>query len=414
MSDAPPRFVVVGVGADGWDGLTRAAHDELASATTVIGSARQLDLVAGHVDAQLVPWRSPMSEHLDELVHTQAAGQVHVVASGDPMFHGVGASIVARVGTDAVRVVPAVSSASIAAARMGWDLARTDVISLVRASPPTILAHAGDGRRMLVLSRDEQTPAQVAKVLSDNSFGDTALTVLEQLGGSDERRYGGTARDWNHQPGDALNVVALDVRGPATTRTPGLDDAAYHHDGQLTKQVVRSVTVCALAPSGGQVLWDVGAGSGSIAIEWLRAEHSSRAIAFEIASARTERISANAARHGVVDRLQLRGAAPGAFDAAPAPDTVFIGGGLTRHVFDAAWARLRPHGRLVANAVTVENQMLLAELFATHGGTMTRLGVERAEPLGTMTTWRPALPIVQWTVDKADTVDTVDKGADDS
>lgn len=398
MSDGSPRFVIVGVGADGWDGLTRAAHRELASATTIVGSARQLDFVAGRVGARLVRWRSPMSEHLDELV-ARDDGQLHIVASGDPMFHGVGASIVARAGADAVRVIPTVSSASLAAARMGWDLARTDVVSLVRAAPSAVLADAGGGRRVLVLSRDERTPAEVAKVLSDNSFGDTTVTVLEQLGGPAERRYSGSAAAWSHPPGDPLNVLALEVRGPALTRTPGLDDTAFEHDGQLTKRVVRAVTVSALAPGGGQVLWDVGAGSGSIAIEWLRTERFSRAIAFESVTARAGRIASNAARHGVGDRLRIEGAAPATFGSAPDPDTVFIGGGLTRELFDAVWARLRPSGRLVVNAVTVENQTLLAELFAAHGGRMTRLAVEHAAPLGSRTTWRPALPIVQWVVD---------------
>ncbi|GAB18481.1 precorrin-6Y C5,15-methyltransferase [Gordonia effusa NBRC 100432] len=400
MSGGVPRFVVVGIGADGWDGLTRPAQDELTSATTIIGSSRQLSLLAGHVTARTVPWRSPMSAHLDELIADDSAAFTHIVASGDPMFHGVGASIVARVGRDGVRVIPAVSSVSLAAARMGWDLARTEVVSLVSASPQTILASASHGKRVLVLSRDQHTPAQVAEILARNSFAGSTLTVLEQLGGSDEKMYSATAGSWASPSGDPLNVVALEMSGPSRRLAPGLPDDDFDHDGQLTKHVVRAVTVGALAPTGGQVLWDIGAGSGSVAIEWLKTDISSRALAFESHPERAERIASNAARHGVADRLSIVGSAPESFDQAPAPDTVFIGGGLTRTVLDEVWLRLGAGGRLVINAVTVENQSLLAESFAAQGGTLTRLGVEHAAPLGTMTTWRPALPIVQWVVEK--------------
>nr|WP_312870294.1 precorrin-6y C5,15-methyltransferase (decarboxylating) subunit CbiE [Gordonia asplenii] len=475
------RFVVVGIGADGWEGLTRAAQNELAGATTILGSPRQLAMLDGHVSATIVPWRSPMNEHLDELAprssgeegssevralrspgeevtgspsaeasvrvrdlrtpSAEASSRVpdlrspsaeasvrvralrspsaeaslrasvyrgagdpthptHILASGDPMFHGVGASIIARVGADAVRVIPAVSSASLAAARLGWDLARTQVVSLVTASPSTILAHASGGTRLLVLSRDARTPSNIAELLCDNHFGASSMTVLEQLGGPAERIRSDRADVWKAPDVDPLNIVALQLRGPKRIATPGLDDTAYDHDGQLTKRVVRALTVSALAPSDGQLLWDVGAGSGSVGIEWLRVERSSRAIAFETVTTRAGRITGNAARHGVADRLTIVGAAPAAFSKAPDPDTVFVGGGLDRTLFDAAWARLRPGGRLVVNAVTVENQTLLATLFAEFGGTMTRLGIEQAGPLGTMTTWRPLLPIVQWVVEK--------------
>lgn len=398
-------FVVVGIGADGWDGLTRYAQDELSTATTIIGSPRQLAMLAGRVGAAVTEWRSPMRAHLEELVGRHVAQQtdaIHVVASGDPMFHGVGASIVKLVGADAVRVIPAVSSASLAAARLGWDLARTEVLSLVTASPTTVLAHASDGARLLVLSRDAQTPTQVAELLRDNGFGSTAMTVLEQLGGPGERIGSGRADSWAVADTDPLNIVALEFSGPRKVVTPGLDDSAYDNDGQLTKQAVRAMTVCALAPTGGQQLWDVGAGSGSVCVEWLRAERTNRATAFESVPERAERIARNAARHGVGDRISVIGGAPASFAAAPDPDTVFVGGGFSRAVFDAVWARLRPGGRLVVNAVTIENQTLLAELFAAHGGTMTRFGVEHAMPLGRMTTWRPTLPIVQWVVERVE------------
>ncbi|MFW0790688.1 precorrin-6y C5,15-methyltransferase (decarboxylating) subunit CbiE [Gordonia sp. CPCC 205333] len=400
MSGGARRFIVVGIGADGWDGLSRRAQDELTGATTIIGSSRQLSLLSGQVSARTVRWQSPMSAHLDEVLADESAGDVHIVASGDPMFHGVGASIIARLGRDAVLVLPAVSSVSLAAARMGWDLARTEVVSLVSSSASSVLAVASHAKRVLVLSRDQNSPAQLAKVLADNGFGSSTLTVLEQLGGPREDKYSATADSWTLAPGDPLNVVALEISGPLHARTPGLPDDVYHHDGQLTKQVIRAVTVCALAPTGGQILWDIGAGSGSVGIEWLRSDTSSRATAFESDPTRAERIAVNAARHGVGDRLVIVGSAPESFDHAPDPDAIFIGGGFTRGVLADAWQRLTVGGRLVVNAVTVENQSLVAESFAAYGGTMTRLGVEYAAPLGSMTTWRPALPIVQWVVER--------------
>lgn len=395
-----PRFVVVGIGADGWDGLSHTAQRELASATTIYGSTRQLELLTNRVNAPKVSWRSPMTAHLDEVASSSEGSVVHILASGDPMFHGVGASLIARVGADRVRVIPSVSSATLAAARMGWELARVDVVSLVTAPVETILSHADGGRRLLVLCRDASTPAAVAKALADNGFGESALTVLEELGGPNENAIRGVARDWTMTDGHPLAVIALECGGPRVSIAPGLDDDLFENDGQLTKQTVRAVTVSALAPASNQTLWDIGAGSGSISIEWLRLARGGRAVAFESAPERVSQIQRNAQRHGVSDRLTVVGAAPNACDQAPPPDTVFIGGGLRTEVFDAAWSRLEVGGRLVANAVTIENQALLVELRQRHGGRLTRLNVENAAPLGTMTTWRPALPIVTWVVDK--------------
>lgn len=404
------RYVVVGIGADGWRGLSDHARDELRGATVIYGSRRQLDLLTdggpGRVRAELRPWRSPMSGHLAEVLGTDHPGVVHVVASGDPMFHGVGSSVVAAVGPERVRVIPAPSSVSLAAARLGWDLADTRVLSAVRAEPPVVVPALADGRRIIVLSRDGQTPAAVAAELVTHGFGESSMTVLEQLGGPAERITEAPARQWvgTATPPvpdpDPLNVIALDCAGPRGGSGAGLPDDAFDHDGQITKSPIRALTVAALQPGGRQVLWDIGSGSGSVAIEWLRADTDGRAVAFERDPDRAERLRHNARRHGVGDAVDVRGGVPDALAGAPRPDVVFVGGGLGDDILDRVWAVLPEGGRLVVNAVTLETQGLLARRHAELGGTLRRVALETAEPLGTMTTWRPSLPIVQWLVTK--------------
>lgn len=394
------RFVVVGIGEDGWAGLTDAARDELLSAEIVYGSSRQVALVSHGADqsrTRLVAWRSPMSEHLAEVLADPPVALVHVLASGDPMFHGVAASIVRQVGADRVTVVPHVSSASLACARLGWDLAGTRIVSAVTGPPEAIVAHLSGGRRILVLSRDQHTPSQVLTIVRDNGFGDSQVTILQRLGGPAERIVSADGDTTNVDP---LNIVAVDCRGPRRPATPGLPDGEYENDGQLTKEPVRALTVCALRPGGAQLLWDVGGGSGSIAIEWLRADADGRAVAFEADPARAERLTRNADRHGVAHRLQVAGKAPEALAGHDAPDAVFIGGGLSERMVEQCWETMAPGGRLVANGVAIESQNLLTGAAARYGGTLRRFSIETATPLGSLTTWRPALPIVQWVADK--------------
>ncbi|MXP22127.1 precorrin-6y C5,15-methyltransferase (decarboxylating) subunit CbiE [Gordonia sp. HNM0687] len=392
-------FVVVGIGADGWDGLGRRARDELTGAEFIIGSRRQLDLLPD-LPARREAWSSPMSAHLQRLLTDDHDGVRHILASGDPMFHGVGTTIVRAVGADRVRVLPTVSSAALACARLGWDLTDVRVVSLVTHDVSTLSDELDDDRDLLILSRDESTPSDVAKLLIANGFGWSAMTVLEQLGGTDERVVRGVARTWTEPPGDPLNLIAVGCVGPHRSRAPGRPDDGYAHDGQITKQPIRAVTVSALAPSRRQLLWDIGSGSGSVVIEWLRAEPTGRAVSFEIDPDRRDRLHDNAVRHGVHERLTTLGAAPDDCAMAPEPDAVFIGGGLDDALLTAVWDLIPAGGRLVANAVTLENQTLLTEWYAQHGGSLRRHMVETAAPLGSMTTWRPALPIVQWVVER--------------
>jgi precorrin-6Y C5,15-methyltransferase (decarboxylating) len=396
--------VVVGIGADGWDGLAAPARAEIERAEVLLGSVRQLAFVPASVPAQRVPWPSPLSEALPGLIEQQAGRAAVVLASGDPMLSGIGTTLSRLLGTDRVRVVPAPSSVSLACARLGWAVEETAVVSLVGRPLDLLHPHVQPGRRLLVLGSDAGTPAQVASLLADRGYGPSVVTVLGNLGGADETVRTGTAADWS-QAAPALAVTAVECRADAGTiplpTTPGLPDDAYESDGQLTKSDVRAVTLARLVPVPGRLLWDVGAGSGSIGIEWMRTHPACRAVAVEASAERAERITRNAARLGV-PYLQVRhGSAPEALGQLSRPDAVFIGGGLTTPGLpEACWDALPSGGRLVANAVTVESEAVLAAWFARVGGDLVRIGVQHAEPVGRFTGWKPAMPVTIWSVTK--------------
>jgi precorrin-6Y C5,15-methyltransferase (decarboxylating) len=300
------------------------------------------------------------------------------------------------IGAERVTVLPHVSSVTLACARLGWAVQDTEVISLMTAEPHTAVRRGGQA---VVLSRDGAGPATLARLLAGGGRGDSELTVLEQLGGPAERRRDATAREWAaNPPGDVddLNVVAVRYL-PDDARLSVLPDDAFAHDGQITKQSMRAVTLAALAPRAGELLWDVGAGSGSIAIEWCRSGSRCRAVVFERDEQRRKRIAENVLTHGVV--VDVRGEAPGAFDDAPQPSAVFIGGGLTQPgLLEACYERLPAGGRLVANAVTAESEAVLAQWYSRVGGELRRFQHYNGEPLGAFTGWRPAMPVTQWSV----------------
>ena len=320
------RIIVVGIGADGMTGLAPAARDELARATVVYGSRRQLDLLDDSVAAVRREWPSPLLPALPTLFDS-TEGDVHVVASGDPLLHGIGATLIRLLGGDRVVVLPHVSSVTLACARLGWAVQDTEVISLVTAEPHTAVRRGGQA---VVLCRDGAGPATLARLLTETGRGDSELSVLEQLGGPAERRRDAVARDWAANPPadvDDLNVVAVRYL-PDERVTQVLPDDAFAHDGQITKQSMRAVTLAALAPRPGELLWDVGSGSGSIAIEWCRGGSGCAAVAFERDEQRHKRIAANAVAFGVT--VDVRGEAPQAFEDTPEPSAIFIGGGLTQ------------------------------------------------------------------------------------
>jgi precorrin-6B C5,15-methyltransferase / cobalt-precorrin-6B C5,C15-methyltransferase len=394
-------ITVVGIGADGWGGLSPVARHALGAADVVLGSARQLALLPGSA-ADRVPWPTPMLPAVEPLLAEHAGRRVCVLASGDPMLFGIGGTLVRLFGPAALRVVPHPSSVSLACARLGWPIEDVEVVSLVGRPVESLLVLPD--RRVLVLSADGETPVRVAALLSALGFGPTTMTVLEDLGGPGERRQEGTAATWDATVG-GLNVVALETRAaPGVTafgRTPGLPDDAYEHDGQLTKREVRAVSLAALAPLPGRLLWDVGAGAGSVAIEWMRTHPSCRAVALEWRTERVARIGRNASLLGVPGLRVVHGRAPEALADLPTPDAVFIGGGLTGDgVVEACWAALPVGGRLVANVVSLESEAVLARWQATVGGTLTRLEVARAAPVGGFTGWKPMMPVTQWEVAK--------------
>lgn len=387
-------IVVVGIGADGMAGLAETSCSELRSAAIIYGSKRQLDLLDDTVAAPRRQWPSPMLPALQTLLDDHT-GDIHVVASGDPLLHGIGGALTRLYGPDKVRVLPHVSSVTLACARMGWNVHDTEVISLVTAQPRTAVRRGGQA---IVLSKSAATPKELAALLTTHGRGAAEISVLENLGGPDERRRDGSARDWAEDAArdvDDLNVIA--VRYLPDERISPLRDDAFVHDGQITKQGIRAVTLAALAPRPGERLWDIGAGSGSISVEWCLSWRGCTAVAFERDEQRRRNLDFNATEFGV--SIDARGDAPDAFDGAEPPAAIFIGGGLTQAgLLDACLDTLPPAGRLVANAVTMESEAVLAQAYSRVGGQLRRFQHYQGDQLGDFTGWRPQYPVSQWTV----------------
>ena len=398
-------LTVIGIGEDGLDGLSRAARTLVEQAEVLVGGERHLALVP-RGRAPRIAWRQPLAESLPEIA-AQEGRRVVVLASGDPLWYGVGTLLLRRFGREAMLVLPAPSAFSLAAARMGWPLAECTPLTLHGRPLARLALFLQPGARLLILSEDGTTPATAAAFLSARGWGESVLTVLEHMGGPRERRIQGLAATWSAARVANLNTLAVDcIAGPEArihSRLAGLPDDAYRHDGQITKRVVRAATLAALMPLTGETLWDVGAGSGSIAIEWLRGG-GGRAVAIERNPARLALIAENAALLGVPELEIVAGEAPAALAELPAPDAVFLGGGTgTPGLFEQAWSRLRLGGRLVANAVTLAGEARIAAWHAAHGGRLTRIAVSEAEPLGGGHAWRPLMPVTQLSLAKART-----------
>jgi len=393
---AAERITVIGIGADGWPGLPEPVRAVLHAADVVIGAPRQLELLPEIVGQQRHAWPSPLRAGLAGLFEELTGQRVVALASGDPLLSGVGSTLIEVFGAEHVTVVPTVSSVTLARARLGWS---AESVVVIRAGDVhAVLRELAPGRRVLVLSADESTPAQLAALLADRGFGDSRMVVLGDLGGTAESRLDTTPRTFDGRA-PRLNIVALELAGPpASSWAAGLPDQAYQHDGQLTKRDLRASALARLAPAPGQLLWDVGAGAGSIGIEWLRAHPSCRAIAVESEAARAQRIAANARNLGVPTLRVVCDEAPQALAGLPVPDAIFVGGGLSRPgVLDACLVTLRrPGGRLVAHGVTLETETQLVKAYQQHGGELSRIHVEHAAPLGAFTGWTPARAVTQW------------------
>jgi precorrin-6Y C5,15-methyltransferase (decarboxylating) len=392
-----PSITVVGLGADGWAGVPEETRRLLLEAPVVLGGERHLALLPAVPGQVRDAWPSPLRDGLPDLLERYAGRELVALASGDPLVSGIGSTLIDLLGPDAVRVVPALSSVALARARMGWPAETVEVVSVVGRDAHAVLRTLAPGHRVLVLSSDASTPAEVAALLSAAGYGESSLTVLSDLGSTQESRRDGVAGSWS---GDApaLNVVALALVGPVVGPwTGGLPDDAFEHDGQLTKRDLRASALARLAAQPGQLLWDVGAGAGSVGIEWMRAHPTCAAVAVEADAARAERVRGNAARLGVPSLRVVHGRAPEALAGLPAPDAVFVGGGATgAGVVPACLDALRPGGRLVMHGVTLETEALLARLHAEYGGELTRIHVEHAGAIGSFTGWTPARAVTQW------------------
>lgn len=395
---------VVGFGAAGWDSLAPAQRTLVLAAGRVLGGRRHLDLLPPVPGQQRLAWPADLRAALPGLVAGHQERPVVVLASGDPLLAGVGATLVEVLGPQAVRIHPHVSSVALAAARLGWSADSYALVRLRGDDVDLVRRELFHGRRVLVLSRDAGTPAELAALLVEDGYGESTLTVLGDLGAPDESRREVVARDW-HGAAPDLHVVAVQcVAGPeaaAGSLGPGLPDTAFDHDGQLTKRDLRASALAHLQPRPGQLLWDVGAGAGSVGIEWMRSHPSCRAVAVEQHEPRAKRVRGNATRLGVPGLVVVVGTAPEALAGLAAPDAVFVGGGAGQQTLDVAWAALRPGGRLVVHAVTQETEMLLAGRWREHGGELTRIAVEHLEPIGRSHGWKPARAVVQWSVTKA-------------
>jgi precorrin-6Y C5,15-methyltransferase (decarboxylating) len=405
-----PWLAVIGIGEDGLDGLNPAARALLEAADVIAGGERHLAMLgdqAADARPDLRPWPTPLEDLFDELAAAGAAGRrVVVLATGNPMWYGVGVKLSQRFQAAEMIVLPSASAFDLACARMAWAQAETHCLTVHGRPIGMINGHLTSAARLVVLCRDGKSPREIAAELVRAGFGQSSMTALSQLGGPDEARLDGLAESWSDAPThDFVTVAIACAAGPdarVLTRAPGLPDDAFRHDGQLTKREVRAVTLSALGPHPGGTLWDIGAGCGSIAIEWMRQSRHASAIAIESDAGRAALISENAATLGAPLLKLVIGRAPEALDGLDRPDAVFIGGGLSNDgVFEAAWRALKTGGRLVANTVTTEGEARLLALHPELGGELRRIAISRAEPKGRFTNWRSLAPVTQWSVVKS-------------
>ena len=400
-----PRWLsIVGIGEDGVEGLSSVALQLIRSAELVVGGARHLELASELIRGRRLAWPSPISDAFPEIERHRGRA-VAVLASGDPFHFGVGKQIAAFVQADEFICLPQPSAFSLAAARMGWPLQDVSLVTLHGRALNGIIRHLQPGARILALSWDNATPRKLSELLTTHRMGKTRMTVLEAMGGARERIRHATASNFDLEEIQPLNTIAIEIvaelEAIIVPLAPGLDDDFFEHDGQLTKREVRAVTLSSLQPLQGQLLWDIGLGAGSVAIEWLLRHPSLRAIGIEARSDRAGRAARNAAALGVPELEIVQGLAPDALAGLTRPDAVFIGGGMMDEgVFDAAWSALKSGGRLIANAVSLETEARLAGRFQQFGGDLVRLQVARADRVGAMSGWRPAMPVTQWRVRK--------------
>jgi len=399
-SDTVRWLSIIGIGEDGVEGLSPRAAAAIAGAEIVFGGSRHLKLAASLINNEARAWPSPFSDGIAQVVAARGR-RVCVLGSGDPMLHGVGATLSRTISAAEMMIIPGASAFSLAAALLGWPLAEVATLSLHNRPLALLKPVLVPGTRIMLLTSGADDPASIARLLTEAGFGRSTLTLLEALGGPRERIRSMPASRFIAADVDPLNVVAIEcVADPGTclpSLATGRDEDLFEHDGQISKREIRSVALGLLAPRRGELLWDVGGGAGSIAIEWMLSGPTLRAIAIEPRSDRAERIGRNAERFGVPNLTVVTGGAPEALADLPSPDAIYLGGGATAPgVFDTVVAAISPGARLVASAVTLETEALLLDAHARLGGGLVRIGVDRASPVGRMTGWRPAIPVILW------------------
>jgi precorrin-6B C5,15-methyltransferase / cobalt-precorrin-6B C5,C15-methyltransferase len=399
-------LTIVGIGEDGWEGLGAQAKQAIESAEMLYGGSRHLSHIPIAVNSTRVAWPTPMAPAINEILEQRGQRKITVLASGDPMLYGVGVTLTRTLDNEEFHIIPGVSAFSLACARMGWPVSEVTLISLVHRPIEQVFRHLVPSQRLILYSEDGTTPAAIASLLTNTGYSASRLHVFENLGGANEQHMSELATAWTSEQCGQLNLIALICIADAPTRplsiVSGLPDEAFETDGQFTKREVRATTLARLAPLPGQMLWDVGAGTGTIAIEWMRVHPSCLCIAFEEREDRAARIMTNAKKLGVPSLNVIQGSAPATFAELTSPHAVFIGGGIGNEgLFQACWERLASGGRLVANAVTIESEACLASWHKLHGGELVRIQVAQAEPVGNAYGWRQMMPITQWAVTKS-------------
>lgn len=398
---ADPWLHIVGIGEDGMDGLVPATRAVVEAAEVIVGGDRHHAL-SDNVTAERVAWPSPFDAMIETIGRLRGRRAV-ILVTGDPLWFSVGARIGKTIDPAEIVYHPQLSAFQLAAARMGWSLPDVETLTVHGRPVEQMIAFIQPDVRLLVLTTGAETPAQIAQFLAERGFGQSKMTVLAAMGGGNEARFDGVADSWDHVV-PAFNTLAVEcIAAPDAAllpRVPGLADDLFQSDGTMTKQEVRAATVAKLMPMRGALLWDIGCGCGSVAIEWMRAARYARAVGIEPRADRRAMAAANALALGVPKLELIEGSVPAALDGLVAPDAIFIGGGLSRETFEAAWAALRPLGRLVANAVTLESEAELIALHKEYGGDLVKLSIHRAEPVGRLTGWRPLMPVTQWSLVK--------------
>jgi precorrin-6Y C5,15-methyltransferase (decarboxylating) len=396
-----PWLHIIGIGEDGMAGLSSAARALVENAEVIVGGDRHHAL-SPNVRAERIAWPSPFDAMIGTLKSLKGRRAV-VLVTGDPLWYSVGARILKGIPASEIAFHPQLSAFQFAACRMGWSLADVETLTIHGRPAEQIVPFFAPGARLLVLTKDGSSPATVARLLAGRGYGPSRLTVLAALGGPDEARIEGSANGWHANVPDFHTLAVECIAAPDAQLLPltGLPDSAFRHDGKMTKRAVRALALSRLVPQRGALLWDIGCGCGSVAIEWMRAAREARAIGIEPRADRRAIATENALALGAPALELVEGDAPAALAGLRAPDAVFIGGGIGMATIETAIAALKPLGRLVANAVTLESEAVLLDAFARHGGELERISVQAAEPVGPYHGWRASMPVTQWSWQKA-------------